>query len=127
MQKLLVEFKNTPENTPQVLCSVSEVLNREETLSVSRTVLANNNSAQDQHSGKSGTGVKRPCHKYAWKTSDAHNTRKGKDFTQTRKSHSGSASTIYYTVVLLKWEIYTRYKAWHRCRVFNHRVQCNNR
>ncbi|GCC11338.1 hypothetical protein IPdc08_01389 [archaeon] len=31
MQKLLVEFQNTPEDAPQVLCSVSGVLNREET------------------------------------------------------------------------------------------------
>ncbi|HDL14584.1 MAG TPA: hypothetical protein ENH28_00245 [Euryarchaeota archaeon] len=54
MQKLLVEFQNTPEDAPQVLCSVSEVLNRDKSLSVPRTVLANNNSAQDQHSGKSG-------------------------------------------------------------------------
>jgi len=34
MQKLLVEFENTPEDAPQVLCSVSGALNREETLSV---------------------------------------------------------------------------------------------
>jgi len=53
MQKLLVEFKNTPEAPPpQVPCSVSRALNREETLSV--LVLTNNNSAQDIDSGKSG-------------------------------------------------------------------------
>ena len=54
MQKLLVEFQNTPEDAPQVPCSVSEVLNRDKSLSVPRTVLANNNSDEDQHSGKSG-------------------------------------------------------------------------
>ncbi|GBE54930.1 MAG TPA: hypothetical protein ENH28_00050 [Euryarchaeota archaeon] len=54
MQKLLVEFQNTSGNAPQVPCSVSEALNREETLSVSRTVLANNSSDEDLHSGRSG-------------------------------------------------------------------------
>ncbi|GCC11805.1 hypothetical protein IPdc08_01867 [archaeon] len=56
MQKLLVEFKNTPEAPPQVTCSVSRALNREETLSVS--VLTNNNSAQDIDSGKSGQDLR---------------------------------------------------------------------
>ncbi|GBE54447.1 hypothetical protein BMS3Bbin15_00600 [archaeon BMS3Bbin15] len=60
MQQLLVEFKNTPENTPQVLCSVSEVLNREETLSVPRKVLADNSSDEDLHSGKSGQDLRVP-------------------------------------------------------------------
>ncbi|GBE55226.1 MAG TPA: hypothetical protein ENH28_08285 [Euryarchaeota archaeon] len=60
MQKLLVELKNTSGNAPQVPCSVSEALNREETLSVSRKVLANNSSAQDQHSGKSGQDLRVP-------------------------------------------------------------------
>ncbi|GCC10788.1 hypothetical protein IPdc08_00825 [archaeon] len=41
MQKLLVEFQNTPEDAPQVLCSVSGALNRDKSLSVPRTVLAN--------------------------------------------------------------------------------------
>ncbi len=54
MQKLLVELKNTPEDAPQVLCSVSGALNRDKTLSVPRTVLANNSSDEDLHSGKSG-------------------------------------------------------------------------
>ncbi|GCC10482.1 hypothetical protein IPdc08_00510 [archaeon] len=34
MQKLLVEFQNTPEDAPQVLCSVSGALNRDKSLSV---------------------------------------------------------------------------------------------
>ncbi len=50
MQKLLVELKNTPGDAPQVPCSVSGALNREETLSVPRTVLANNSSDEDLHS-----------------------------------------------------------------------------
>ncbi len=54
MQQLLVEFENTPEDAPQVLCSVSEALNREETLSVSCIVLANNNSDEDLRSSRSG-------------------------------------------------------------------------
>ncbi len=58
MQKLLVEFKNAPEAPPQVPCSVSEALNRKETLSV--LVLVNNNSAQEIHSGKSGQDLQVP-------------------------------------------------------------------
>ena len=54
MQKLLVEFQNTPEDAPQVPCSVSEALNRDKSLSVPRTVLANNSSDEDLHSGRSG-------------------------------------------------------------------------
>ncbi len=54
MQQLLVELKNTPEDAPQVLCSVNGALNREETLSVLRTVLANNISEEDLLSGKRG-------------------------------------------------------------------------
>ncbi|HDL16055.1 MAG TPA: hypothetical protein ENH28_07890, partial [Euryarchaeota archaeon] len=54
MQQLLVEFKNTPGDAPQVPCSVSEALTREETLSVSHIVLANNSSDEDLHSGRSG-------------------------------------------------------------------------
>ncbi|HEQ78304.1 MAG TPA: hypothetical protein ENI78_01610 [Euryarchaeota archaeon] len=53
MQKLLVEFKNTSGNAPQVPCSVSGALNREETLSVPYKVLANNSSEEDLRSGKS--------------------------------------------------------------------------
>ncbi|GCC11301.1 CRISPR-associated endonuclease Cas9 [archaeon] len=60
MQKLLVELKNTPGDAPQVPCSVSGALNREETLSVSRTVLANNSSDEDQHSGRSGQTLNVP-------------------------------------------------------------------
>ncbi len=60
MQKLLVEFKNTPGNAPQVPCSVSRALNREETLSVPRIVLANNNSEEDLLSGKSGQDLRVP-------------------------------------------------------------------
>jgi len=42
MQKLSVEFKNTSGDAPQVPCSVSGALNREETLSVPCIVLADN-------------------------------------------------------------------------------------
>ncbi|GBE54282.1 MAG TPA: hypothetical protein ENH28_06580 [Euryarchaeota archaeon] len=60
MQKLLVEFQNTSGAPPQVPCSVSEALNREETLSVSRIVQANNSSEEDQHSGKSEQDLRVP-------------------------------------------------------------------
>ncbi len=60
MQKLLVEFKNTSGAPPQVPCSVSEALNREETLSVPRTVLANNSSEEDLLSGKRGQDLRVP-------------------------------------------------------------------
>ncbi|MCD6229970.1 MAG: RRXRR domain-containing protein [Candidatus Diapherotrites archaeon] len=53
MQKLSVEFKNAPGNASQVPCSVNEVLNREETLSVPCKVLADNNSDENQCSGRS--------------------------------------------------------------------------
>ena len=43
MQKLSVEFKNTPVDTPQVHCSVNSQLNEEETLGVENKVLADNN------------------------------------------------------------------------------------
>jgi len=49
----LVELKNASEDAPQVPCSVSGKLNREETLSVPCKVLADNNSTQNLHSGKS--------------------------------------------------------------------------
>jgi 5-methylcytosine-specific restriction endonuclease McrA len=48
MQKLSVKLKNTPRNTSQVPCSVSFVLNREETLSVQDKVLADNSSEENQ-------------------------------------------------------------------------------
>ncbi len=61
MQKLLlVEFKNTSGDAPQVPCSVSGALNREETLSVPCIVLANNNSDEDLHSGKSRQDLRVP-------------------------------------------------------------------
>ncbi len=60
MQQLLVELKNTPGDAPQVSCSVSGALNREETLSVPRTVLADNRSEEDLHSGKSGQDLRVP-------------------------------------------------------------------
>ncbi len=60
MQKLLVEFKNTPGNSPQVPCSVSGALNRDKSLSVPCIVLANNSSAQDLHSGKSRQDLRVP-------------------------------------------------------------------
>ena len=43
MQKLLVELKNVSVDASQVCCSTSNSLNKEETLSVSSKVLANNN------------------------------------------------------------------------------------
>ncbi len=58
--KELVELKNASEDAPQVPCSVSGKLNREETLSVIHTVLADNNSDEDQHSGKSGQDLRVP-------------------------------------------------------------------
>jgi len=58
MQQLLVELKNASEDAPQVPCSVSGKLNRE--LSVIHTVLADNNSDEDQHSGKSGQDLRVP-------------------------------------------------------------------
>ncbi len=53
MQKLHVELKNLPVDAPQVHCSKSFVLNREETLSVRGKVLACNNLDVDlrQHTG----------------------------------------------------------------------------
>ncbi len=60
MQKLLVEFKNTSGDAPQVPCSVSGALNREETLSVPRKVLANNSSEEDLLSGKRGQALSVP-------------------------------------------------------------------
>jgi len=54
MQKLLVEFQNTSGDAPQIPCSVSGALNKEETLSVPYKVLVNNNSEEDLRSGKSG-------------------------------------------------------------------------
>ncbi len=60
MQKLSVEFKNTPGDAPQVPCSVSGALNREETLSVPRTVLADNISEEDLLSGKRGQDLRVP-------------------------------------------------------------------
>ncbi|GBE55125.1 MAG TPA: hypothetical protein ENH28_06360 [Euryarchaeota archaeon] len=60
MQKLLVEFKNTPGAPPKVPCSVSEALNREETLSVPCIVLADNNSEEDLHSGRSRQDLRVP-------------------------------------------------------------------
>jgi len=47
MQKLSIELKNTPRNTPLVPCSVSSVLNRAERLSIQNRVLTDNNSEVD--------------------------------------------------------------------------------
>ena len=47
MQKLSAKLKNTPGNTSPVPCSVNGVLNREETLSVPRIVLTDNNSEEN--------------------------------------------------------------------------------
>ncbi len=60
MQQLLVELKNTPEDAPQVLCSVSGALNRDKSLSVPCTVLATNISEEDLLSGKSGQDLRVP-------------------------------------------------------------------
>ncbi|GCC10355.1 hypothetical protein IPdc08_00378 [archaeon] len=60
MQKLLVELKNTSGDAPQVPCSVSEVLNRDKSLSVPYKVLANNSSDEDKHSGKSRQDLRVP-------------------------------------------------------------------
>ncbi len=60
MQKLLVEFKNTSGNSPQVPCSVSGALNRDKSLSVPCIVLANNSSDEDLHSGKSRQDLRVP-------------------------------------------------------------------
>ncbi len=95
MQKLLVEFKNTSGNAPQVPCSVSGALNREETLSVPHIVLANNSSDEDQLSGKRGTGLASPCHKHAWKTVNADTAKKGKNTFAAKKSNSSSANTLH--------------------------------
>ena len=51
MQKLSVKLKNTPRDTSLVSCSVSSVLNKEETLSVQNKVLADNNSEENTLSG----------------------------------------------------------------------------
>ena len=53
-QKLQVELKNVPKDAPQVLCSTSMPLNKEETLSVVSEVLACNNPEVDlhQHAGE---------------------------------------------------------------------------
>ncbi len=69
MQKLLVELKNTSGATPQVPCYINGALNRKEALIMPRILLANNSSAQDIHSGKSGQVLsvpvinmhKKPC------------------------------------------------------------------
>jgi len=47
MQKLSVKLKNTPGDTSLVSCSVSSVLNKEETLSMQNIVLADNNSEEN--------------------------------------------------------------------------------
>ncbi len=47
MQQLYEELTNTPGNASQVPCSVSEALNKEETLSVSCKVLRYNNSEEN--------------------------------------------------------------------------------
>ncbi len=93
MQKLLVEFKNTSGSAPQVPCSVSGALNREETLSVPHIVLANNSSGPTLW--QEGTGLASPCHKHAWKTVNADTTKKGKNTFAAKKSNSSSANTFH--------------------------------
>ncbi|MBU2597936.1 MAG: RRXRR domain-containing protein, partial [Actinobacteria bacterium] len=58
-QKLSVKLKNTPGDTSLVHCSVSSVLNKEETLSVQDKVLTDNISEENysQHRGSSDLRV----------------------------------------------------------------------
>jgi hypothetical protein len=58
MQKLSAKLKNTPGNASPVPCSVNGVLTREETLSVPRIVLTDNNSEENQQSGKTGHNLR---------------------------------------------------------------------
>ena len=55
MQKLSGKLKNTPGNASPVPCSVNGVLTREETLSVPRIVLADNNSEENLLQSAGGT------------------------------------------------------------------------
>jgi len=55
MQKLSVELKNTPRNTPLVPCSVSSVLNKDASLSVQNKVLTDNSSEVDQLGNRRNT------------------------------------------------------------------------
>lgn len=59
MQKLQAKLKNTPRNAPQVPCSVSTSLNREEILGEASKVRALNNPDVDlrQHKGEQGLRV----------------------------------------------------------------------
>lgn len=54
MQKLSEELKNAPRNTSPVPCSVNSILNKDESLSVSNTVLTDNSPEvnQSQHTEK---------------------------------------------------------------------------
>ncbi|MFA7302056.1 MAG: RNA-guided endonuclease IscB [Candidatus Shapirobacteria bacterium] len=54
MQKLQAKLKNVPRNAPQVPCSTSNQLNKEETLSVDNKVLTCNNLEVDQRSHTTG-------------------------------------------------------------------------
>ena len=58
-QKLSVKLKNTPRDTSLVSCSVSSVLNKDQTLSVQDIVLADNISEENhsQHRGSSDLRV----------------------------------------------------------------------
>jgi len=57
MQKLSVELKNAPRNASLVPCSASVLLNRGESLSATRKVLADNNS-EENHSQRTGRSLK---------------------------------------------------------------------
>lgn len=54
MQKLSAKLQNIPGDTSQVPCSISTVLTREDTLSVSSKVRTDNNSDENLQSGKTG-------------------------------------------------------------------------
>jgi len=86
MQKLLVEFKNTLGDAPQVPCSVSEALNREKTLSVPRIVLANNNSDEDLLSGRRGQALSVPVINMHGKPIIPTTPRKARILLQQRKA-----------------------------------------
>ena len=58
MQKLSAKLKNVPGDTSQVPCSISTALTRDQSLSVSSIVLTDNNSDENQHSGKSGHNLR---------------------------------------------------------------------
>ncbi|GBE54278.1 hypothetical protein BMS3Bbin15_00430 [archaeon BMS3Bbin15] len=111
MQKLLIEFKNTPENTPQVLCSVSEVLNREETLNVPYKVLADNSSDEDLHSGRSGQDLRVPVINMHKQPLMPTTPRKARIFLKQKKAKQTLKSATFMNIV--RWRLVNTLKcAW---------------